>query len=142
MGIFGDQDWNSVPDDPFALPDNSYVAFVTNVKVGPTKAGDKVGMTITYTIDGGGYDGREVTEWKRIPQVDNPKSPSDSEKRDLSFLKARMRDLGVPAERMNSIEPDDLIGIRCVITTRQSGQYTNVTRVQHVDESFTIDVEV
>lgn len=140
--IFGDIDWGNVQDDPFQIPDNSYVAYVTKVSVGPTKAGDKIGMTLVYTIDGGEYNGRDVTEWKAIPQIADPKNPTVEEARSLSFLKQRMLQLGVPEARIASVSPEDLVGIRCVITVRTKGEYTNVVRCQHVSEEFTIGADV
>lgn len=141
-GIFGDIDWGNVQDDPFQIPDNSYVAYVTKVTVGPTKAGDKIGMTLIYTIDGGQYNGRDVTEWKQIPQVTDPKNLTTEEARSLSFLKQRMLQLGVPEGRLANVSPDDLIGIRCVITVRTKGEYTNVIRCQQVGDEFTLSSEL
>lgn len=137
--LFGDLDFDSVPDDPFYIPDNSYLAYVTDVKTGPTKAGDKVGLTLTYTISDGEYEGRKVTEWKQIVQPADPAHPTAEEAKTLSYLKARMLDLGIPANRLASITPDDLQGIKVVIGVINKGQYVNVNRCQVVDEDFTLD---
>ena len=45
QSIWGDLDVESAADDPFAVPNNTYRAILTDAKVGPTKAGDKVGLT-------------------------------------------------------------------------------------------------
>lgn len=139
MSLFGDLDFDKASDDPFAVPDNSYVCYLTSVKVGPTKAGDKVGMTLTYTIDEGPHSGKQITEWKNIPQPVNPKSPSDDDLRAMSFIKQRLIGLGVPAERISEVQPDDLVGIKCVVAVKNKDGYTNVRSCTKVDESFTSD---
>lgn len=136
--LFGDIDFGNVPDDPFAIPDNSYLAFVTDVKTGPTKAGDKIGLTLTYTIADGEFEGRKVTEWKQIVQPADPAHPTAEEARSLSYLKSRMVDLGIPGSKLGSLIPDDLIGIKAVISVQTKGQYQNVTRVKVVDPDFSL----
>lgn len=138
MSIFADIDFGSVPDDPFAIPDNQYLSYVTKVTSGPTNAGDKVGITIVYTISDGAYEGRQITEWKQIVHPADPANPTQAEMSSLTYLKSRMKDLGIPASRLNDIVPDDLVGIKCVITVKNKGEYRNVTRVQTVDEDFTL----
>lgn len=138
-GMFGDLDVSQAQDDPFAVPDNSYVCYLTDVKVGPTKNGDKVGMTLEYTIDEGAHNGKKISEWKQIPQPADPKNPSDDDMRSMSFLKQRVLSLGVPESKVNSIGPDDLIGTKCVVAVKNKGGYTNVRNVTVVDSEFGSD---
>ena len=138
-GMFGDLDLENAQDDPFAVPDNSYVAYLTDVKVGPTKNGDKVGMTLEYTIDEGPHGGKKITEWKQIPQPADPKNPSDDEARSMSFIKQRMLSLDVPADKINEVKPDDLIGTKVVVAVKNKGGYTNVRSVQVVSPEFSSD---
>jgi len=135
-GMFGDLDMAQAQDDPFAVPDNSYVCYLTDVKVGPTKAGDKVGMTLEYTIDEGPHNGKKISEWKNIPQPEDPKNPTDDEMRSMSFIKQRMISLGVPAEKINSVTPDELVGTKCVVAVKNKNGYTNVRSVTTVDADF------
>lgn len=131
MSLFGELDVASASDNPFEVPPNTYNGYLTDVKVGPTKNGDKVGMTLIYTVDGGEYDGRSVSEWKEIPQPSNPKSLTAEEKRAASYLKRRLLDLGIPESRMNSVSPDDLIGTALVFTVKEGKNgYMNVTTVK------------
>src|SRR6476659_8359264 len=101
MTLFGDLDVASANDDPFKIPPNTYPCTVTAVKVGPTKAGDKVGMTLVYTIQDGDFAGDDITEWKEIPQPADPRNLTREEARALSFLKQRLLNLEVPEDRMN-----------------------------------------
>ena len=126
MSLFGDLDIESAEDDPFAIPDNTYDCFLTDVKAGPTKAGDKQGMTLEFTIAEGDHMDKKIQEWKRIP---DPASPMEDDERAKSFLKARMLDLGIPAERVNSVTADDLLGIHCFVSVKNNNGYTNVRKV-------------
>lgn len=140
MSIFGDLDVESAADDPFAVPNNTYRTILTDAKVGPTKAGDKIGLTITWTIQSEDeHNGKMITEWKHIPDPGDPKNLSDEEKRAASFLKKRMLDLGIPPERINSVTPDDLIGRECMVRVVTKGDYTNVQKVVLIEEGVAYD---
>jgi hypothetical protein len=140
MGIFGELDVEAAADDPFAVPNNTYRTILTDAKVGPTKAGDKIGMTLTWTIQSEDeHNGKMITEWKHIPTPANPKELTDEEKRTTSFLKKRMLDLGIPPERINSITPDDLIGRECMVSVVNNNGYVNVKKVLLVEEGVAYD---
>ena len=129
MSLFGELDVESAEDNPFAIPDGVYDAAVFEVKVGPTKNKDKVGMTLVYKITEGPQTGKTVQEWKHVPQPADAKNPTEEEARALSYLKARMISLGVPAEKINTIQSDDLLGREVVITLVTKGEYQNVRKV-------------
>lgn len=133
MSLFGDLDIESAEDDPFAIPDNTYDCFLTDVTVKPTKDESKVGMTLEFTISEGDHAEKKIQEWKRIPASseltsEDTKIKADAE-RAMSFLKARMLDLGIPAERINSVGRDDLVGIHCLVAVKNNNGYTNVRKV-------------
>lgn len=138
MGIFGDLDVSSVSEDPFTVADGTYDAIVTACKAGLTNAGDKKGLTIEYTIQEHDTEkGKKVTEWKQIPTPVDPDNPTPEDLRSASFLKRRLMDLGVPADRVGEVEPDDLIGTEVVISIKfnpKSG-FTNVNRVSVATDS-------
>jgi len=138
-GMFGDLDLEQAQDDPFAVPDNSYICYLTDLKSGPTKAGDKVGLTLEFTIDEGEHKGKTVTEWKQIPKPADPKNPSPEDLKAMSFIKQRMLSLGVPRDRINTTNPSDLIGTKVVISVKNKGGYTNVKDVTVVDPEFSAD---
>jgi len=130
MSIFGDLDVESAADDPFAVPDNTYKAFLFDVKVGPTKDGTKTGMSLTYKISEGEHEGKQITEWKRIPTPADPKNLDADDQRALSFLKARMLSLGIPASAVNTVTPEDLIGKSVLVTVKSEKGYTNVKKLE------------
>lgn len=144
MSIFGELDVESANDDPFQIPDNTYRATVTDAKVGPTNNGDKVGLTIVYTINSDDeHDGKSVSEWKHIPTPNDPKNLTPEESKAASFLKQRMLSLGIPAERINSVTPDDLKAREVYITTKTTTSndriYTNVRKVVVIEDGVAFD---
>jgi len=134
MSLFGELDVQSAEEIDYTIPDNVYPAFVFEVKVGMTRGGNgktpKLGMTLIYKISEGEYADRQVQEWKQIPQPEDPKNLSEDEKRSLSYLKSRILSLGIPEERVNSVQPEDLIGTEVVITLVTKGEYQNVRKVE------------
>lgn len=131
MSLFGDLDIQSAADDPFKVDNGTYPFTITKVKSGPTSKGDKLGLTLEYTItdEDSPMNGRKVSEWKHIPQPDDPQNPTAEEARAASFLKLRLADLGVPENQMNSLEIEDLLGLEGVMVVKNNGEYTNVTKV-------------
>lgn len=130
--IFGDLDLANAEDNPFAIPDNTYEAWVTEAKVALTKAGDKLGLTVTYTIDGGEKNGSKVSEFKQVPRAGDDLDET-ARNRARSFLKMRLSSLGVPDDKMNTLDPTDLLGTPVVIVVKTKDGYTNVTKVEKRD---------
>lgn len=134
MSLFEGLDVASAADNPFEIPANTYLTTITSVASGPTRNEDKVGMTITYTIQEGDYAGDDITEWKQIPTPADPHNLTKEEKRSLSFLKMRLLELGVPEDRINSVSEDDLVGLDVYVTTKEGKNgYTNVQKVELVN---------
>lgn len=134
MGLFGELDVASAADDPFKVPANVYEATVTDVEVKPTQDQSKVGMTLIYTVTAddadGEHVGKTIREWKQIPQPADPKKLSAEDKRAMSFLKARLLDLGIPEDRVNKVEPADLIGKDVTIQVKEGKKdFMNVAKV-------------
>ena len=129
MGLFDGIDIESAADDPFAIDDGTYEAFVTEIKVGLTKDETKNGMTTTFRISEGENEGKLVSRWLLVPSIEDPKNPTADESRALSFLKSHLMSLGVPAEKVNEVDADDLVGTEVYITVRSANGYTNVRKI-------------
>lgn len=126
MGIFGDLDVQAAADDPFAIDDGTYTAVVTGSEVKQNKDGNKNFLVLEYTIeDDGAMSGRKASEWKNIPEPGD-----DNADRSASFLKQRLLSLGVPADRINSFEPEDALGVTVVISVKNKDGYANVNKVE------------
>lgn len=128
MGLFGDLDVASADDNPWAVPANTYEADVYTVEVKTDKNGNK-GLAILYKISSGDHEGKTVSEWKIIPQP-NGSDLTPEEKKAASYLKMRLASLGVPEERMNDVNVNDLMGLPVTVKVTVNGDYTNVTRVE------------
>lgn len=120
-GFLADLGLENVEDDPNAFPDGTYNAYLTAAKVQGIKNNTEKRLVLTYKIFEGPYNGRTIDEWKNC-------DPTASD-RDKSWLKQRLKTLGVPEERFANLNPDDLVGIAVRITTKRNGQYRNVTNV-------------
>ena len=121
-GFLADLDLDNVDPDPKAFPDGTYNAYLTEAKVVALKdvaAGKR--LVLTYKLFDGPHKGKTIDEWKSINKFDDARSKA--------FLKARLLSLGVPEEKISSINPADLSGIAVRITKKTNGQYKNVTNV-------------
>lgn len=139
MSIFGDAapHVGNAPE-PGNIPDATYRAYVFDVGgVKPTKDGSKQGLTITYKIAEGDYEGEVVREWKEVPQVPAGTTPSVEQNKKFGYLRQRFASLGVPAERMATVEADDLVGKKVLVTVKNNNGYVNVNRVS-LDEGDTL----
>ena len=138
MGIFGDLDVQAAEDDPFFVPANTYVCTLYKAEVKRDK-NDNLGMSLIYKIAEGEHKNKTVSEWKKIPQPADPKNLTEEEQRDASYLKMRLKSLGVPENRMNDVNIDDLLGLDVIVTVVQNGEYTNVKKVELYEGSDMAD---
>lgn len=134
LNPFEKVDWDSVPDDPFGVPEGQYLCNVEGVEYRDTKNGKSI--VFTYNVIGPEeFEDRKITEWKAIPE--EPNTPKGNQQ--LSFIKQRLMSLNIPADRLTSFESEDVEGLRCVVTVVQNKEYKNVRNVVTVDEDFELD---
>lgn len=147
--IFGDLDIASAANDPFAVADGTYEATLTKSSVEKSNKGGK-GLTFEYTIhdaDDEAMDGRKISEWKTIPETnpDGSFTDPDTAPTFMSFIKQRLASLGVPESEMNTVQPEDLVGIEVILTvatktSKKDGQdYQNVTKLRLANEDESSD---
>lgn len=88
MGFFANHNVDDIPDDPNALPNNTYHFQVTSAELKPTKDGSKTGITFKYQIISGPWSNFfPLTDWVQVP---DEKTPADKIERMLSYLKMRL----------------------------------------------------
>jgi hypothetical protein len=143
MGIFQGLDVASAADDPFSVDDGTYYATVSKCSVETAGNGSK-GLTFEYTIhdaEDEKFNGRKTSEWKTIPEpIDDRGTLDEKGQQHLSFLKQRLKSLGVPDSEMNEISPEDLLGIEVIITLRTTTskkdgmEYQNVRSLKLADD--------
>lgn len=129
-GLFDELDIAGAADNPFAIPDDTYEAVVSDLEVKKNDTKGTTGMTVKYKVTAGEYIGREITEYRRIPKKDD-KEPLSEEKaaQARSYIKRTLSRLGIPEDRMNSVTRDDLVGIQCYVSTTMNGDFINVRDV-------------
>ena len=118
MGLFGDYDAESV-DETFGIPDGERDMVITDSDMKTSKKGN-TGLMITFTDE---QTKETLDMWQNLPNSGDPQKDENSAK----WLKRLYKSLEIPDSRMNSVEPEDLIGIEVTGTvyTQQSGQYEN-----------------
>lgn len=125
MGMFHDLDIANAADDPGSIPSDMYDLIVSDVKVGEKSDKDKSKeyTVFVFAIVGGKYHGRELQDWKWVPENGDTSSEAEDA---LAYLKQRMTQFGIPLSEMNNVGPDDLKGIELTGELVKKGQYTNI----------------
>lgn len=139
MGFLNDLtpglDWKEGVTDPNRVTEGKHHAFVYEAKVMDlTARGKGKSLVITYKMAGDDQDsGKTVDEWRGIPVVSaDGQFASDKDRNNASWLKRRLIDLGVPEDKINDIQPNDLVGTEVYVTFKNNGAYQNVSKVEVV----------
>lgn len=131
--LFGDLDIASAADDPFSVDEGTYEATLAEVRTDVSAAGNR-GLIFEFTItDDSLMHGRTISEWKTLPAD----STTSEGQRAMSFIKMRLRSLGVPESEMNTLQPTDLIGTEVILEVVKKGEYTNIKRLSLASEGDT-----
>lgn len=135
MGLLDGLSLKDAPSDPNAIPNSTYDAVVSNVELKESGENSKKPghpyLVFTYRIQGGDYANAEIQEWKSV----HP----DDDQRQKGFLKQRLLSLGIPEDRVDDVDADDLIGIDVKITTRMKDGFVNISKVVVDDGTVTDD---
>jgi len=135
MGLFGDLDIEAASDNPFEIPADKYGCAVTKVEKKRNNDDTADFLVFTYTIEEGAADsaiGQDVAEWKKIPASND----EEGAERAKSFIKQRLLSLGVPENRVNTVNPDDLLGVKVWATIKPGKNgYPSVSKVELQDAS-------
>lgn len=143
--LFGDVDASEVPDDPFYVAPDTYDCILTEANKVEKKDQSGYGLAFKWVIEDedSEYHGNQIQDWKNIyPDITSDEITPNIRK-DMSRLKARLTEMGVPESEMGSLldNLDDLVGLRAFVTVTESrvvkdGEekvYSNVKNVR-IDE--------
>lgn len=139
--LFGDIDPEEIPNDPNHVDPGTYECEVTRAQFVTTNDG-RHGLSLQYTItDDSDFHGTPIREWKIFyPGITSDELTPEIRK-DLSRLKQRLLSLGVPEAAQNSLDPKELLGIRCNVTVYEgtnrndpTRKYTNVQTVSLLED--------
>jgi len=147
MSLFGELDVASANENPYYKEDGVYLCQLTNAELKTAKNGVSKGLALKYTILEGEKKGLSINEWKPVPAPWNLNGYETAEdekntvnydadiaanaSRSLSYLKARLVEFGIPAEKMNDLEPKDLLELPHMnVTIRNKNDRENITGVE------------
>jgi len=141
MSIFGDIDIANAEEVSNVLPADTYECVVSNFEVKPTKDGSKLGLNIAYTVSQEGrFKARLIFEWQRVPRPTDTDLDEAGKAQALSYLKHRLLSLGIPEDRLNTVQPADVIGKTVLVSVKvkpRGGEDQNqVTKVQVPDDNY------
>jgi|TARA_R110000772_G_scaffold209376_1_gene319903 hypothetical protein len=111
MGLLDDYgiDTSEVEAPSYELEDGIYEFELGDVyvKQGSQNFPDRSWVIMEYLI---GDEGKKQSELFELPK--EPENMTDRERQKLGYYVARMMDLGVDRDSINSVDRDDLIGLR------------------------------
>jgi len=125
--IFADVDFDEGSDNPWGLDVGVHEVVVSNVEKDQSKNGN-TGLWVTFSND----EGQTIRKWTTMP---TPDQDDVERKRNTSYLRVLLNNLEIPKDRWNHLEPDDFIGIECVIVVKQqtnNPEYNQVSKITRV----------
>lgn len=130
MGLFDgldiDVDWDQVEEyNPNVTP-GPHPFLVSNFVV--EQKNSVPYLVISYLITDGSQKGKTQKEYKRIPLDIS----TEQGQRDAQYIQSRMISLGIPKDRINKVESEDVIGIEGIVTLvpqKNDPRYNNVAKV-------------
>lgn len=84
------------------------------VKEGSVAEPEKAWIIFEYLLDDEMGKTVEHSELFQIPE--DPKNPTDNERKTLGRYKSRLNDLGVADDKVNSVDRDELVGLTGTLT--------------------------
>jgi hypothetical protein len=141
MGLFGDIDVHDIPEDPFHVNDGTYLSVLTEVKAVIRTSDGQHGLAFKWTIteEDSEFEGNTLQDWKNYyPELTEDDVTPDI-KKDMSRLKQRLTQIGVPEEDMGAFveNTSDYVGTEAYVTVRNtvdtkdpSKKYRNITYIR------------
>lgn len=145
MGMFGDIDVSEIPEDPFHVDDGTYLSTLTEVKFVKRTSDGQDGIAFKWTIteEDSEFEGNTLNDWKNYYPELTADDLTPEVKKDLSRLKQRLSQMGVPEESMDSFKDDaeEYIGTEAYVTVKNtvdtkdpSKKYRNITYIRLPEE--------
>ena len=137
MGLFDglEDSFVDVVEFGVGLPANTYEAMVSDVTTEQKDSG--LYLVITYAVTAGPMKGKTHKEFQKMVVG---RATTEKDQKTLQFIKTRLLSLGIPADRQNTVEPDDIVGVEVAITLvpqKDRPQYNNISRVVLINQYST-----
>jgi hypothetical protein len=141
MSLFGDIDAHEIPEDPFHVDDGTYLSTLTEVKAVKRNSDGQNGLAFKWTIteEDSEFEGNTLQDWKNFYPDLTEEDITPEIKKDLSRLKQRLSQIGVPEEEMGSFleNLDEYVGTEAYVTVKNtvdtkdpSRKYRNITFIR------------
>jgi len=123
MSIFSDVNFDEGSDNPFGLESGDYDVVVSEAKIERSEKGN-LGLWVTFSAE----NGKSIRKWTTMPESDQEE---ETRKRNTSFLRLLLKQLGVPQDRWNQLDPEDLVGIeaRIIVVPQKDSDYFQVKKI-------------
>lgn len=120
-------DLTEVEAPSYDVPDDIYEFVVGDVYVqaGTSNHPNESWICIQYQL---GDSGKSKTEWFKLPQ--DMSDPTPDELKKLGYYKARLFNLGVAEEDLNSVGRDELIGLAGTLQVFTRNGFQNIKNVK------------
>lgn len=128
--IFSGIDFDEGTDNPWGLDAGTHEVELSNAEVERSGKGN-LGLWITFSDD----EGKTIRKWTTMPEKEQDDA---TRKRNTSFLRVLLNNLEIPRNKWENLEPDDFIGIKCVIIVkpqRDNPDYMQVSKITRVGGS-------
>jgi hypothetical protein len=122
--IFSDINWDEGSDNPFGLGPGTYETTISEATIERSEKGN-LGLWLTFSSE----DGKSIRKWITMPE--SGQSQSDYS-RNTSFLRMSLRSLEIPEAKWPILEPNDFIGLDCIITVapqKKNPEYNQITKL-------------
>ena len=135
-GFFGDFDIAGAADDPFGVPEGTYEGTITKFDgdiSGAKKdgSGEYRGMQFTMTITSGPQEGAEFDAYFPLP---TGKETVRSAGFMRSAIKKFLAGLEVPEERMNTIDPEEVLNLDVIFKVVERPSKNSTRKFKNLDE--------
>jgi hypothetical protein len=145
MGLFGEVDASEIPEDPFHVDNGTYLSTLTEIKAVTRTSDGQHGLAFKWTVteEDSEFEGNTLNDWKNYYPDLTEADLTPEIKKDLSRLKQRLTQLGVPEAEMDSFVEDseDYIGREAYVTVKNttdtkdpSRKYRNITYIRLPEE--------
>lgn len=122
--IFSDIDFDQGSDNPFGLDPGTYEVTISEASLERSQ-NQNLGLWLTFSAD----NGKSIRKWTTMPEAgQDPATYS----RNTSFLRLLFRNLEIPEDQWDKLQPEDFYGIDCVIVVapqKKNPEYNQVTKI-------------
>lgn len=129
--IFAGVNWAEGTDNPFGLEPGAYEVTISETEVTRSEKGN-LGLWVQFSTDAEKEEAgvsKSIRKWVSLPEKSQT---AQIRSRNTSFLRLLMRNLEIPEENWDTLDPADLVGIDCVIIVRpqkNNPDYMQVSKI-------------